>query len=245
MATTKPRRVPPKPRSQAATRGASARRPVAARAPVRRAAPRQAVRRTVPRPAPAQRAQLQQNVQHFSQEVNTLGQKAEKKIDEKGEHWDSWFTDTFGIFGPLVSTLLGLVVLGVAIWSMHVINASFSSDILAQIATFLTNNFLLFVGVFLLFSYTTYVSRERPKYYEPVEPVVTAAGLIIAVWLGARVMAIANESISDNILGSIVTFMDGNILWIFSVFIILGYVGWMLKKEMDSSKGGKNAKKES
>ena len=104
---------------------------------------------------------LEQMMNHFEKEVETLGRKFEKNIDKECEKCDGWFDKTFGIVGPLMSGIFGLLIFAFGILSLHFINLHIKSNILSGIYLFLLTNIgLFFLFFFYLFLSLTHILRN-------------------------------------------------------------------------------------
>lgn len=170
-----------------------------------------------------------QRIEHFSEEVKTLGERFGKRMEEKGESWDSWFHRTLGLVGPLISSIFGLVILIFIIWTLNFVNLQIGSGILFSIQTFLLTNIGLFFLIFLFFSYTSYFSKAYPKIYMPFSPIVIAVGIIIGFWIIVNTINISNLYVGSLILSNITLQIEKNIFWIFGFVLVLGYLIFSFK----------------
>jgi phage shock protein C len=182
------------------------------------------VRKAVKKKPAGPEKKLDRQVGHFRDEVHTLGRRFERRMDEKGHEWDSWFRRTFGLAGPIISSIIGVVILVLLVWVISFVNLPLGSQFLANIRGFLLNNLGMFFLIFLFFSYSSYFSRDYPRGYRPFSPLVVALGLVIALWLAARAIIIANLSLGITFLAQATSFVLGNIILIFGFVVVLGYV---------------------
>jgi phage shock protein PspC (stress-responsive transcriptional regulator) len=81
-----------------------------------------------------------------------------------------------------------------------------------------------FFLIFMFFSYTSYVSKNFPKTYKPISPIVTAAGIIIALWIAASAIKIVNLSIQVEFLTSVASFIESSLGTLFYLLAVIGYV---------------------
>ena len=65
---------------------------------------------------------IDERIDHFSEEVENIGKKLEKKFDDKECKMDDWCKKTFGILGPLLGSIFGVIVLSVAVWILSLIH---------------------------------------------------------------------------------------------------------------------------
>jgi phage shock protein C len=185
---------------------------------------RKAVKATKPRPA------RRRNVDHFAEEVGDLGDRIGRRFDEREESWDSWFHRTFGVVGPLISGVFGLLIFALVIWVIGIANFS-GSTFLAAIRSFLMANTGLFFLVFLFFAYTSYFSRVSRRAYAPFSPFVTAAGIGIALWIMGNVFGLVGDYTGVLMLSLAGQFLNGAVLFqIFFVVLLIAYAVYFVRQ---------------
>lgn len=170
------------------------------------------------------------NVDHFAEEVGDIGNRIGKRFEESGEQWDSWFHRTFGVVGPLISSVLGLLVFALVIWVVGIANFSGSTFLLA-IRSFLMSSIGLFFLIFLFFSYASYFSKINRKAYAPFSPLVTAAGIGIVLWIIGHVFGLVGDYTGVMMLSLTGQFLNGIVLFqIFFVVLLIGYVVYFVRE---------------
>jgi phage shock protein C len=170
------------------------------------------------------------NVDHFAEEVGDIGNRIGKRFEEKGENWDSWFHRTFGVVGPLISSVLGLLVFALVIWVVGIANFSGSTFLLA-VRSFLMSNIGLFFLIFLFFSYASYFSKINRKAYAPFSPLVMAAGIGIVLWIMGHVFGLVGDYTGVMMLSLTGQFLNGIVLFqIFFVALLIGYVVYFVRQ---------------
>ena len=177
---------------------------------------------------------LEQRLEHFSEEIGSIGEKIEKRFDKKERRFDGWFQRTFGVAGPFVSSLVGVAVLGLVILAINAVNTSIGSGFLTNMNSFLMDNLLLLFLIMLFFSYTSYFSRMHSRNYLPVSPVLVGVGVTIGFWLVAKILFIANMSLNMQVLSRTVMLIDGKLFWIFFGFTLLGYLVLVVKTVIEN-----------
>jgi len=186
---------------------------------------RKRARRKAPEPKPVYR----RNVDHFAEEVGDLGNRIGRRFEEKGESWDSWFHRTFGVVGPLISSVFGLLVFALVIWVMGIANFS-GSVFLLSIRSFLMSSIGIFFLIFLFFSYASYFSKINRKAYAPFSPLVMAAGIGIVLWIIGHVFGMVGDYTGILTLSLTGQFLTGSALFqLFFVVLLIGYVVYFVR----------------
>jgi phage shock protein C len=177
-----------------------------------------------------------QRFEHFGEEVGKLGEKFGKRMEYRGREWESWFHRTFGIVGPFISGILGLVIFSLLIWLVSLVNVWIDSTFLSDMNIFLFANIGLFFLIFLFFSYTSYFSKAYPRSYRPLSPVVVAIGITIGFWIAMQAIDISNLSLGIPALSAITFYIGTNLNFIFLFFAILGYLILAIKVTLEIPK---------
>ncbi|MCK4714327.1 MAG: hypothetical protein KAT35_02040, partial [Candidatus Aenigmarchaeota archaeon] len=111
----------------------------------KRAADKKKPARRAPKASTPKRSDvIEQRLEHFGEELGALGDRFGKRVDQKGEEWDSWFHRTFGLVGPLISSIFGIIMVGLLIWALRFMNAFIGVTFLSSIEVFLFTNMSLF-----------------------------------------------------------------------------------------------------
>ena len=189
--------------------------------------PPKKARKTVKKKTAAKRKSvptIDERIDHFSEEVESIGKKLEKRFDDHECRADDWCKRTFGIFGPLLGSIFGIIVLSIAIWILGFITPQIGIGFLVSLHIFLSLNIGIFFILMLFFSYATYGSENYPKEYKPVSPIVTALGVTVAFWLLGEALDIANASILNSRISELSFYINQNLGWIFWVVLLLGYL---------------------
>lgn len=169
-------------------------------------------------------AVLEKRMKDFGEEVETIAEKFGKRVEQRGGEWDSWFHRTFGIVGPLLSSIFGILIFALFTWVIALVNAQIGSGLLADIQAFMATNIGLFFLLFIFFSYASYFSKVSPKSYRAFSPIVIAVSVVIALWLAASVLGIINMYLGVPGLGTAAYVMNQIMLPLFWVFLFIGYL---------------------
>jgi phage shock protein C len=181
---------------------------------------------------------LDQRVEHFGEEVGKLGGKFGKRMEERGKEWESWFHRTFGLVGPLISSIFGIIILALVSWVIYLVNMPIGSGFILNVYYFLTDNMGLFFLIFLFFSYTSYFSKASPRVYSPFSPIAAAIGITIGFWIASQAIDVANISLGIPWLSIMAFYMGVNLHLIFLFFLFLGYLALAIKITLEVPKRG-------
>ena len=190
---------------------------------------------------------LEKGMEQFGKEMGALGERIGKRFDERhktdgrrqespsGQKWrENWWHRTFGLVGPFVSSVFGLVIIALGIWLINFVNLPISSGFLIGITSFLTVNIGLLFLLFLFFSYTSYFSRHHSMGYRPFMPLAIAVSITAALWLVMNAVTIANISFGYDIL-AVTAFWMGRLLpVIFGLSVFIGYLALVIKISMEN-----------
>ncbi len=172
---------------------------------------------------------MDERLEHFAEEVEKLGERFEDEIEEHGDKLEIWFRSTFGVIGPLLSTIFGIIVISIFIWVLGFLGPVTGSNVLMTLRVFLSVNIGAFFILMLFFSYTSYLSKIRPKIHKAISPLIIALGLTVFFWLLAEGINIANVSLSNPRLSELSFYININLVWIFWIIILLGYLFLILE----------------
>ncbi len=174
---------------------------------------------------------FEKRFEDFGDEVGALGRRFGERMEEhgkrwesRGKEWDGWFHRTLGVVGPLLSSIIGVIVLALLVWAMTFVNSHVQSWLLADISSFLTNNIAVFFVIFLFFSYTSYFSRFNRRAYRLFSPFSVAVAVMVCFWIAAHAITTANVSLGIPALSEIAFHVNQNLLAIFWLFLALGYL---------------------
>jgi len=165
---------------------------------------------------------LERHIHHFSQEVEELGRRLDHSLQHRERRHETWYDRTFGVFGPLISSIVGLLILllviqvlltvsGQGVWPMRV--ANFLKDYIGVL-------FLLM----LLGGYVSYFSRK----YHPFRwaaPLIGGIIFYIMLWLVSIILSALSVDLSTPTLQTISNQFSILVLPLTLLIIILGYVG--------------------
>ncbi len=162
----------------------------------------------------------EQRFEDFGEELEALG----RRMEHKGMHCRLWFDAGFGVIGPVLSSILSLIVLVLVIWLLNSLGVLTGFLFLQRIGAFFAENLALFFLLFLFFSAASYVGRCAPRPYLLFQPLVKAIGFAVWLWVFASLAGIANSSLRFSWLAGLVLFIKANLIFLFLLFLALGYL---------------------
>ena len=171
-------------------------------------------------PSPEKESAFTEGVKNFGEEAGALG----KKVGKKGHEWRSWYYDTFGIIGPLISAILGLVCLALGIWALEFIAGKTGAVILTGgMREFLLSNAGVFFVIFLVSSYAKYLSQTSRSACLLISPFATAFGISVFLWVMSNIIIIDSSRIGNGWLYVAAQHVRANLFGIFVFVLIAGY----------------------
>jgi hypothetical protein len=164
----------------------------------------------------------------FGEEMADLGERFGRRMQRRGREWGrhgrNWWYMHFGFAGPLIASVVGIILLVVAIVILKIVNFVLGSSFITAIAGFLYANIYLFFGIFLFTNYNEYFSKHFRSAYWMITPVTAGISLVIAFWIIASMLTLINVVPHLAILTTIANFINANLLTIFVIVLVLGYV---------------------
>jgi phage shock protein PspC (stress-responsive transcriptional regulator) len=183
---------------------------------------------------------FEEGVEHFAEEVEQLGKRFERRAKRHKEHFEC-----FSAFGPLLSSLFSILLLGIFIWINDFLNLGAISSFFMNLRNFFAMYIALFFALSLAFSYSDYASKKY-HWFIIFKPLVFAGKVVFAVWVLGNILSIINMSLNVSILSTIAFYML-NSFWLFGLVAVLGYMvlflrfifaaSWHEKEEVKMKKG--------
>lgn len=165
-----------------------------------------------------------EEIQHLGKKMEQEGKRISSSIEQQGKQLETWFQRTFGIIGPMISSIGGLIVLGIIIWMFAFIGIQTGNRIFTDISNLFLNNIIWLFAVSLLVSYTEYGNRKSPTIFRWLSPITTAAGLTILLWILANIFLILGQTTDISFILGIASFINQQIIAFFFLFLLIGYL---------------------
>jgi phage shock protein PspC (stress-responsive transcriptional regulator) len=168
--------------------------------------------------------EFEKRVGDFTEEVGEFGERFGKRVEKHGKEFETSFHRTFGLVGPLISGVIGVVFLALLTWVIAIINSKVDSWILSEIDSFLAGNIGIFFLLFLFFSYSSYFSKFHRRVYRLFSPVSIALGAAVCLWIASGALQTVNIAIGNPVLSLISFYMIQSLLIVFWLFLLVGYL---------------------
>jgi len=167
---------------------------------------------------------FEQRMEDFGEEIGNIGERFGCEAEKQGKRFERKARSTFGVFGPLISSIFGVVVLTIGLWLLGFVALASGMNVLHGIRSFFLANLGLFFILFLAFNYAEYFSKIWPRAYRPFSPLVTAAGIVVAVWVIASVVLMPSFPAGPLPMQWMASYAMGKIFWVFAFVAMVGYL---------------------
>jgi len=164
---------------------------------------------------------IEDAAENFGKKADDFGKNIGKRFDKAGKDFGSWYDRSFGIFGPLVTSFLGLIILRFIIGVMSFLREDIIT--LGEIGDILYSYLLWFFGLMLLSSYNTYFYKKYKKKYRWISPIFSTIGFIVSIWICAKILVILGNNFSIDFLLTIADFINSYLVIIFVLALFVGY----------------------
>ncbi|VVB59627.1 Uncharacterised protein [uncultured archaeon] len=182
--------------------------------------------------------EMDQRGKEFAEEIEQFGGRVGRRFERSAREWErerhySW-SRTFGVMGPLIGSVFGIVCLALGILFLNLVNLALGSIFISAVSGFLFANLGWFFIIFLFFGYSDYLRKLYPREYWMVSPVIAGAGVVVALWIIAWILNSINISLGSSLIASVVNFLYINLFAIFIIIVVLGYIFAVAAKVFDS-----------
>ena len=172
--------------------------------------------------------------EQFGKRMERWGEKFGKRMEQRGKGWERdwkerWFWP-WGILGPLLGSVFGIIGLVILVWLLKFINLPINSTFISALANFLLVNLPWFFAASLFFGYNAYFARRFRKIYWIISPITTGICIVIALWLAILVLNFVNIFIALKALAYTSSILYSVMIALFVLFVVLGYIGIIFKK---------------
>jgi phage shock protein C len=164
---------------------------------------------------------IEQGMKQFGEEVSTLGKQAGKT--EKNV--ETWYDRTFGIFGPLLASLLGFIIFLLIIKAMEFSGGNVV--VFHDMSAFLSAHLSLFFALILFFAYASYGTRKYHFQLRWISPILSAIGFILVVWIVIEIFKIL-KFLDIPFFETVGLSIEYFLIPLFILILIIGYLVFVL-----------------
>jgi hypothetical protein len=173
--------------------------------------------------------EFEETIEKFSKEAQDLGKRIEKAgkrfekaTDRASTYLDNWWDRSFGIFGPLLSSFIVLIILRIIIEFLRI--GAEDIAFLGEVGDLLLDYFLLIFVLILVSSYCSYFSRKY-KSFQWISPVIFAIVLVIVSLVAANIITVIGESIGNpDLANAEIIWREKYLAMIFVIALLIGYL---------------------
>ena len=140
----------------------------------------------------------------------------------KKREWKGWMFRTFGLAGPLIGAIFGIIFVAIAIFLLKFFNVIVGSNFILAISNFLFTNLYLLFAIFLFKGYDNYFSRRFSRVYWIFSPITIAVRIVIALWFIMWILTLVNVVPQNSVITSVASFLSANLFRIFAVLAVIG-----------------------
>ncbi len=173
---------------------------------------------------PSKRKDFDKRMEDFAGEVECMGKRTGRHFEKGGKQLEAWWFRTFGLLGPVISSIFGVFLFAVFIWIIFLANLTVGSPMLSDVHNFLSMNLGLFFLFFLFFSYKGHLRNFYNRIYLPLSPLLEVTGIVIAVWVIVQLVNVVNLSLGIHMLTYSIYYLEANLVNIFWILLVVGYI---------------------
>jgi hypothetical protein len=164
---------------------------------------------------------MAQSAKQFHETTQEKARQFELRMDQAGHQTENWYDRTFGIFGPLLSSFVFLIVFRIALLVMQL--PSVKPAEINTVAVILIPYVLPLFAVTLLSNYTSYFAKKYFK-FRVFSPLFYAVIIVLVLWIVSRILFDASIRFSTVDLRTGAVSLENSLPTIFVFVVLLGYV---------------------
>ena len=141
--------------------------------------------------------------------------------------WYGWGflpLEILGMLGPLIGAAVSLIITIICLWLVRFANVIFQSEFLTLMVGAVDRNIAWFFIVPLVVGYCQYLAKRFYAGYFLLMPIGNAASFTFSMWMAAWVFKTVGALANVLLLSQIGIFLRENLVPIFALVLVLGYV---------------------
>lgn len=140
---------------------------------------------------------------------------------QAGKGWNVWFLP-FGLIGPIIGSMIWLVVIIAGLWALSFANAVLQSQFISLLIGAVGRNLHWFFAVSLITGYLDFLSRKFPPAFPITWPASNAVGITFSAWIISWLFRTIGAMANVAVLSQIGIFLKENLAGIFVLFFAMG-----------------------
>jgi hypothetical protein len=165
---------------------------------------------------------IEQAAKRFGEETQDIGKRLEKATDRAGNRLENWYDRSFGVFGPLVTSFIGLIILRFVIVCFKI--GAQDTPVLGIVSDKLLDYLLLIFVVFLISNYSSYISRKY-KPFRWISPIIIAAVIVIISLVVVTILSAVGTSVNmPDLVNAEREWREKYMLITFVIVLLIGYL---------------------
>ncbi len=170
----------------------------------------------------------------FAEEFGTLMERFCQKIgkigQEHGEKLRTWWLQTFGIVGPFISALFGVLLLLIPVYIIEHSLLWTEVRFLTNLSGFIIGTLPLFFAVFLISGYDKYFSAGSRGFRLLISPALKAVGFTFVLFVMSWALFDAYLATNMDLFWTPAYLISANLPEIFLTLAFLSYFFTLLRK---------------
>ena len=173
--------------------------------------------------------------EEFGGQMEKLGKEFGRHIERRGKEWENEWWWSFGLLGPFIGSIFGIIFLVFGLWLLNLINV-FRISFISMLSSTVFANLHWFFAAFLFFGYGGYFSKKIGKDYWIFSPIISSIGIVFALWISTLVINLINFYANNSALAFVSNLLYSNLLAFFFLFLVLLYVAELINKSNEGKK---------
>jgi hypothetical protein len=136
----------------------------------------------------------------------------------------SWWFLPLGLLGPVLGSIIGIVLIIFGLWALKFINILFQSALIALFISSVSANLHYFFAFSLFAGFCEYFIRRSYFSYLILWPISTAASFAFSAWVLAWIFRAIGTFSNASMLYGVGAFLRLNLAGIFLAALALGFI---------------------
>jgi len=148
---------------------------------------------------------------------------------KQGWGWRFWFWP-IGLLGPLIGSIISIVVLIAILWALKFVNVMLQSLFITQFIEAVTANIIWIFGFFLFTAYAKFLMMRSKSAYYVFHPISEAVSTTFVAWVLGWLLKYAGDAMAVPLISMIGAALSASLAYIFAFVLILNYVGLLFHR---------------